>query len=95
MPISTFSPASSSGSPLMDSFTKNHPQHLERQPSPRPRTPVAVVKASAVPDAGRCEIVDFNAFLSEESRSRYPSPLKDLAMRCVSRMSRDTRGFAC
>jgi len=79
----------------MDSFTKNHPQHLERQPSPRPRTPVAVVKASAVPDAGRCEIVDFNAFLSEESRSRYPSPLKDLAMRCVPHMSRAIGGVAC
>lgn len=68
----------------MDSFTKNHPQHTEHKPSSRPRTPVALVKAAAVLDAGRSEIVDFDAFLSEESRSRYPSPLKDLAMRCVS-----------
>lgn len=77
MPISTLAPpcnaSSSRCSPLMDSFTK----HGQQQAAP-------LANAAAAEDAGgKRVIVNFDAFLSVESRARYPSPLKDLAMRSV------------
>lgn len=69
MPVSTFSPLTQP-SPIVASFLQARPPYE-----------VPLSSVTAAQQEGKREIVDFNDFLSDESKDRYPSPLKDLAQR--------------
>lgn len=69
MPVSTFSPLTQP-SPIVASFLQARPPYVLQPAS-----------VTAAQEEGKREIVDFNDFLSDESKGRYPSPLKDLAQR--------------